>query len=620
MKEKLDRFYSTFGDRGVMFILFAFSVVVHALLSLYMELPAVNPDEIGVASIGAFYAGKDWSGIMYPIGYYYGYVQAIFYMPLFLVFQSPYALYKAMLVMNGVLISLIPMIAYHLASKIGIPKVWQKSVIALCCGFYITYIAHSKFVWNEAISSLLPWALIWCVYMAWDRKNPYSKASFSMLTGFTCALCYGAHSRLIAVVIALVLTVLIATLVFREKILNLTAFFVTLLVSFATEYFFRSFVQQHVWLGEPAANTVEGGIERISGLLEPEGFGQFMATLFGHLYTFCTSTLGIGLIAVVVLVIMCFSRISEYYTNKKTAKIDEDNTQVYEPVKHKYGLRLILFGIYGFFAIGGTILLSVLYKFNSGQFGEIKDLIIFGRYTDSVAPLAIFLVLAFIYLHGCNIRILIGSAALYAYVCFGFFTVSYPLVTGDGAYRESPILGLLPWRIGENISESFSELSFFIMTSMVFTLFAALIVCLSCTRRFKTQFMSVMICGIFTYTTLFASFSYLPMRAEDNLEKTAPIKEICQYLYNDPASPQIVTYQTPSRTAALVQFLNPKVNVRLIRRTSNLPENGIIILNNGTEIPYNPSNYDVVCTTEEFTVLACGQHARDYIKYKNTAN
>lgn len=619
MKEKLERFYSTFGDRGVMFILFAFSVVIHALLSLNMELPAVNPDEIGVASIAAFYAGKDWSGLMYAIGYYYGYVQAIFYLPLFLVFSSPYALYKAMLVMNGVLISFIPMIAYHLAAKIGVPKVWQKSVIALCCGFYVTYIAHSKFIWNEAISSLLPWTLIWCVYMAWDRKNRYSKFTFSMLTGFICALSFGAHSRLIAVVIALSLTMLIARFMFKEKILNLPAFFITMIISFVTEHFFRVMVQTFVWRGEPAGNTVEGGIERIGGLFEQGGFGRFVATLFGHLYTFCTSTLGIGTIAVTVFVLMCFSRLSEYYTNKKSVRI-ENGTKVYEPTKHRFSLRLVVFGIYGFLAIGGSMLLSVLYKFNSSQFGDVKDLVMFGRYTDNVAPLAIFLVLAFIYMYGFSIKLTASSAAIYAYVCFGFFTVSYPRVMDAAGYRESPVLGLMPWRIGEDIAESFTPLSFVIMTSAVFTLFAALIVCLSCTRRFKPQFISVVFCGIFTYTTLFSAFDYLPMRAEENLENTAPIKEICEFLYNDPESPQIIAYQTNTRTAALVQFLNPRTEVSLIRKAKNLPENGLVILENGTEIPYSPDEYDVVGTTTDFTVLACGQYARDYIKYKNTAD
>ncbi len=109
------------------------------------------------------------------------------------------------------------------------------------------------------------------------------------------------------------------------------------------------------------------------------------------------------------------------------------------------------------------------------------------------------------------------------------------------------------------------------------------------------------------------------MRAEENLEKTAPIKEICEFLYNDPESPQIIAYQTNTRTAALVQFLNPRTEVSLIRKAKNLPENGLVILENGTEIPYSPDEYDVVGTTADFTVLACGQYARDYIKYKNTA-
>ena len=94
---------------------------------------------------------------MSRVGYYYGYIQAIFYAPLFPIFGgNPLALYKAMLVVNGIIISFIPLLAYHLASKLGVNKVWQKIVIAFCSGLYITYVAHSKFIWNEAICSLLP--------------------------------------------------------------------------------------------------------------------------------------------------------------------------------------------------------------------------------------------------------------------------------------------------------------------------------------------------------------------------------------------------------------------------------------------------------------------------------
>ena len=164
MIQALKRFYSSFGDRGVMFVMFAVSVVTHSLLAMSLERPAVSPDEIGVASVAAFYSGRDWSALMGQGGYYYGYVQAIFYAPLFLLFNNSYALYKACLVMNGVLISFIPLIAYNISSRLGINSVWKKLVIAFCCGNYITYIAHSKFIWNEAICSLLPWVLLWVMF------------------------------------------------------------------------------------------------------------------------------------------------------------------------------------------------------------------------------------------------------------------------------------------------------------------------------------------------------------------------------------------------------------------------------------------------------------------------
>lgn len=612
MRKKLERFYSTFGDRGVMFILFACSVVIHAMMSLTMELPAVNPDEISVAGITAFYTGKDWSVFMSSSSFYYGYIQALFYTPLSLVFNSPYALYKAMLVMNGILISFIPMIAYHLASKLGIPKVWQKIVIASCCGLYITYVAHSKFIWNEAISSLLPWALIWCVYMAWDRKNKYSRFTFSVLTGFMCAVCYAAHSRLIAVVIALVITLLIARFVFREKILNLPTFLITAVVSFFAEYLLRKTIISSVW-GSVSSNTIEGGIARLYGFANEDGLPHFFATLFGHLYTFFTSTMGIGAFATVAFVIMCSKRIHEWYTNRKEQHAD--GTRVYEPIKHKYSLRLTVFGIFAFFAVGGSLLLSVLYKFNSSKFGAVKDLVIFGRYTDSVAPLAIFLALAFLYLHRYTLKSIISSAAIYACVCIGFTAAAYPYLS-SGSYRESPVLGLLPWRIGENLTEDYSDMSFIIMSSMVFAFFAIIIVCFTCTRRFKTQLISGVVCILFAHTTIFAAFVYLPMRAETNAVNSAPAKAISELLYNDDKSPVIVAYKTGTRTAGLTQFLLPLSDVILINNSKYLPESGIFIVENGTSIPMSPENYDVIGKTDDHTVLAYGNAAREYIRYK----
>ena len=617
MKKHLEQFYSTFGDRGVMFILFAFSIVLHALLSMQMELPAVQPDEIGTASIAAFYTGRDWSGIMSEIGYYYGYVQSVFYVPLILMFRSPYAIYKAMLVMNGVMISFIPLIAYHLASKLGIEKVWQKTVIALCSGYYITYIAHSKFIWNESICSLLPWFVIWCVFMAWDRSNKASKFTLSVLTGFMCGVCYAAHPRLVVVVIALALTLLIAGVLFNERILNLPAFFVVMTVTLITERFCGKIIQQQVWRGNVSNNTPETEIDRIAGFAAESGLERFFNTLCGHLYTFFSSTVGMGCMALVVFSLLCGVRIYEWYKYRKTSP--ESNTKVYEPIKHKFSLRLTVFGIYAFFTVGGTLLMSALFKFNSSKIDAVQDLCMFGRYTDCVAPLAIFLVLAFVFKYGCSLKQVLWATGIYCVVCFWFGKAVYPYVDSAGGYRESPVLGLLPWRMSEDYTESFSSMSFVIISSCVFAIFALLVVCTSCTRRYKTQLVSVVACGIFVYTTVFAAMCYLPMRSERNLTNTAPAKEICELIYNDKQSPTIAAYCISSRTASLVQFLNPDTEVAIVRDKSKIPDTCLLIAEKEQRIPFEDGTYDIIGYTEEHTIYAYGEIARDFIRYKRAA-
>lgn len=147
-------------------------------------------------------------------------------------------------------------------------------------------------------------------------------------------------------------------------------------------------------------------------------------------------------------------------------------------------------------------------------------------------------------------------------------------------------------------------------------MFSVLIICVACTRRFKMQLASAIICCVFVYTTGFAAFDYLPMRAADNAEQTAPIKQISELLYNEPSSPPVVAYKTGSRTAGLLQFLNAETAVVLVNNSDSLPDSGIIIIENGTGIPLSPQNYDIVGITDNHTVLAYGDSAREYVKYK----
>lgn len=615
MRKYLARFYYAYGDRGVMFILYAVSVVIHALLSVNQELPAIQPDEIGVASIAAFYSGRDWSGVMSGIGYYYGYIQALVYTPLFALFRNPYALYKAMTVLNGVIISFIPPIAYHLATKLGVERVRQKCVIAVCCGFYVAYTAHSKFIWNEAVCSVIPWLLVWCIFMAWDRKSRFSRISWSALAGFLCAVGYAAHIRLIVLTAAVLLTVVCARVFFRERTVNTPVFIITAAATFGTERLCAAMVKQSVWLGNAQFNTAESELERLRGVTE--GSGSIIGTLSGHIYTFMTSTVGAGALAVVIAVCIFASQIYVWYKNRPAK--GEDGTRSYEGDKRRYDLRITIFALYAVFAVGGTLLGSVLFKAGSEKAQAIQDLTIFGRYTDSAAPLAIFLVLAFMFLYGIKLRHILAGAGVYGIACMLFGLFGYRTVAAALTYRESPIIGLLPWRIGESITEPLTGMSFVIMSSCIFSAFSLCAVFSACTKRHINLALSVMICSASIYTNMFVGAVYLPMRAQENAALTAPAKAVSEHIYNDSQSPVVAAYLIPSRTAALVQFLNPDVRVVIVKDRLDLPENCILITEKTRALPFPEESCDMLGRTDEYAVYAVGEGARDFIKYKTSA-
>ena len=158
------------------------------------------------------------------------------------------------------------------------------------------------------------------------------------------------------------------------------------------------------------------------------------------------------------------------------------------------------------------------------------------------------------------------------------------------------------------------------MTSVVFSVLAAFAVFTLCTRKHNKELVSALCCCLFLYTTVFAGTVYLPARAEENLEKTEPARLISELLYNESASPVIVAYNIGSRNAGLIQFLNLNTRVAIIRRAKNIPDNCIIIADEEETLPLEPGSFDYIGTDGGLSVYAKGETARDYMRYKRSAD
>lgn len=606
MKRRLLQFYDSFGDRGVMFILYALAVVMNALLAVFPELPSVYPDEINTAGVAAIYSGKDWSGLLKSMGSGSGYVQALFYAPLFRLTSNPYVLYKAMLIVNALIVGFIPLIVYHLAGKFGVLRVRRKLLIAMCCGLYAAYITNSKFVWNEALTCLMVWLLVLCVFNAWDKNGKSSKAVRSVLTGFLCALAYASNKRLISIVAALILTVVIARVALREKLLNLSVFGLSLLVSFTAEHFLRLTVEQAVW-----TNTASGTAADIAA--GSNSVITIFGVFFSHIYAFMTSSVGMGALAAAIFVVMLFSYLSEGV--KARTKTLEDGTKIYEPVKHKYNSRVVVFAMFQFLAVGCTAMMSALFSFGEGS--SLREAELFGRYTDNIAPLAIFLVLVYIFLYGIDLAKPLIGAGIYGYSCFCFAVAGYPLAEMSDSIRYSSLFGIFPMVLGENAAESDSDMRYIMMSSLVLTLYALMIVIVSCTRKHKTTLVTGMTLCVLVAAAAYSGFIYLPRLCIQNSEELGECKEVMQMLYNDSQSPPIIVYEAEPKVAGTLQFLAPDTRVSVLDEGGEITESCLLVAKNDAAVPFKGGSYDVVGRTAELTVYAYGETARDFIRYSS---
>ncbi|MBD5112834.1 MAG: hypothetical protein HDT42_09965 [Ruminococcaceae bacterium] len=604
MKQRLELFYETLGDRGIMFILYAFSVVVNTLFSLSMELPAIYPDEINTAGIAAMYSGRDWSGLLRDTGISGGYIGALFYAPIFVVFNNPFAAYKAMLVVNALLISFIPLIAYYMAAKLGVPRLRYKVLIALCCGMYVSYVANSKFIWNETITCLIGWILALCLFTSWSKKDVYSRISMSILLGFLCAVAYAANVRLIAETAAILLTVLLARIIFREKLVNVPVLLISLCVSFFAESFTRKAV-----LGSAFGDS--GNAQIIS---PHSSNANFFGVLFSHIYSLMTSSLGLGAMAAALTAILVIKWISEGIKSRERTL--EDGTKVYEPNTHMYSARISVFAMMQFLMAGCTAIFSALFTVGTGKFAAEST--VFGRYTDNIAPLAIFLVLTFIFTYGIDLKKLWLCAGVYAYACICFAIVGFPIVSSSENYLQSSVPGMFPIGVRAGAESSITAMSYVIMSSCVFSMLTIFIVIVSCSKKHRKTFIGfVMLCMI-SYTTVYTGFVYLPRVGSENAEKSEPYRAVSKLLYNDPQSPPIVVYDEDTSLAATIQFLNPKARVGILSAGERVPESCLLIASNGVQMPTQlEGSYDLAGRTDKYSVYAYGEAARDFIRYNS---
>lgn len=363
-------------------LLFCLSVCNVANLSQIFVLH----DEFGYWYNAANMAGYDWTGIN-GISSYYSYGYSLLLVPLFHIFHSSVAMFKAAIVLNGLLLTG----SYLLACKCSfyLFKEIRREVLVIFCfliSCYGGFLFSANITWGEPLLVFLFWLII-LTLIKFPKKGAILYLCILVLEG---VFLYAVHQRTLGVVCAMIFT---GILLLRNNHIHwksMLLFFVIAVSIICLVATFKANLVSSIWnsyiipdIG--AVNTYSGQVEKLLTLFTSlDFFIAFLKGFFAKLFYLCCAS---GFL-VLWGVFFIFNKLKNFKNGSPT--------------------HLII----GIFCILSTIFMegiSALFCTNSLRL----DTIMYGRYAEfTIGPLMLF-GLCFLYQKKGTLKSLILGISIY---------------------------------------------------------------------------------------------------------------------------------------------------------------------------------------------------------------
>lgn len=501
----------------IMVSIYLGTLLLHILMMLCTTIFNLTPDEYSVTAVAALANGLDWSSTV-STGGYYGYFQSIFYIPIFAITDEPYLRYHLMLLVNGMLMSFAPVIIYWLSRRAFEVKKGAAVLFSLLCGWYPCYMLLSKYTWNETMCNLLPWVFALLIYKSLAAQKELVKQVYSVLAGLVLVAAYATHGRMLALLATgVVLQLVVYFSMKRTRIFCMTGFFASVAAGFVCDKLIKRRLQSILWNvdeGKTPINTIEKMFDKLITVNDAGGISlnenlsldKFLDTLVGHFFYFISSTWGFGAVCVVVII----TAIVLFYKHRgREVKLDENGVQL--PDSGPYiNKNTAVMCWYAFLAMGAAFVVSVAFKATSSLIFERMDTVIYGRYTESFYPLAIFAGMLLIY------KGRLGLGQSFAALIFGAAVnllsemLVVPVVLGGDRLVSAMIMGIAPLRYGEGMRDLFTSASFIkiIITTMSVLFVWVIIKLIRRDDKRLYMFFALPLAGMLMYTNIYCYNNY----------------------------------------------------------------------------------------------------------------
>ena len=385
LRIKKNDIFGKHTDTVCMAVLFVIALTVHLTVSLRMKMLHMSQDEMGVLATAAYAVGEDWSAVVSKFGYY-GYGSSVLYIPIFALTKGPVLRYRLIATLNSLLMSLIPVIAYRIASKYCKAGRKNSFIAALMAGLYPGYLLFSKWVWNETMMCLLPWVTALLLFRLYNIQDKKKRIVFSVLLSFTLVYSYAVHGRALGLIAAAILIIALIAVFQKRLIAEPVSFCSSFAVFFIIDHFVKKSVQSHVWLagsGGELGNTLGGNTGKIHDYMSFEGFRGLLRIAAGQLSAASASTYGLLIIACVPAAAVITGGLNRKSRLRRDRLPDD-----------KHNIWLLMTVTAAFFAAAFAI--SILFLGNEGSNTDTRgDYYIYTRYYSNMLGFPIFA--AFIY-------------------------------------------------------------------------------------------------------------------------------------------------------------------------------------------------------------------------------
>ncbi len=326
------------------------------------------PDELGYWYPASRLLGFDWSEI-YGLGSFYARGYSIFLLPILSFFTDPIICYRAAIAVNVVMVGVSLIVVYRtinaMTMNISQDMVQLLSVVSILTPSFIFY---SQTTLTESLCLLVYVVLIRMIQRLTFEKKALNKVFITFFILFLCIYSYMVHRRKLAIVAAVLLSLLWLLLIAplfksenkkRNRKIFIVTFIAIVIVAiiggvYTFSYFNRLFDELSNGSAD-IANTFVAQVYKFRILFSTGGIRQLLISLVGKLFYITVYTYGI------------FWWGCAYLIKKIRQSFQEKESVFY--------LAVLLTGVF-------NILLITLFTINDYR----GDTLIYGRYNETILP------------------------------------------------------------------------------------------------------------------------------------------------------------------------------------------------------------------------------------------